>query len=78
MLTVLGHSDQGRPIELARVAGPGPPVLVVGCIHGNECAGVAVVAALRRVHAREELWLVPTMNPDGRAHDPGRTRTAST
>ena len=44
-------------------------MLVVGCIHGDECAGLAVVAALRRVHPREDLWLVPTINPDGLAHD---------
>ena len=51
---VVGHSVEGRPIELVHVAGPGPRVLVVGCIHGNECAGMAVVAALRRAHPYEE------------------------
>ena len=66
---VLGYSVQHRPIELVHVPGPGPRVLVVGCIHGNECAGMAVVAALRAVHPREDLWLVPTFNPDGLAHD---------
>ncbi len=65
---LLGHSVQHRPVELFHVAGPGPRVLVVGCIHGNECAGLAVVAALRRSHPREDLWLVPTFNPDGLAH----------
>ncbi len=50
------------------ISGPGPRVLVVGCIHGDECAGLAVVAALRKVHPREDLWLVPTVNPDGVAH----------
>jgi protein MpaA len=29
---------------------------------------MAVVAALRKVHPREDLWLVPTLNPDGLAH----------
>jgi murein peptide amidase A len=67
--TVLGYSVQHRPIELIHVAGPGPRVLVVGCIHGNECAGMGVVAALRKAHPREDLWLVPTFNPDGLAHD---------
>ena len=66
--TVLGFSVQHRPIELVHVAGPGPRVLVVGCIHGNECAGLAVIAALRKTHPREDLWLVPTFNPDGLAH----------
>jgi len=29
---------------------------------------MAVVRALRRAHPREDLWLVPTLNPDGLAH----------
>jgi protein MpaA len=39
----------------------------VGCIHGNECAGKAVVRALRRARAprRYELWLIRDLNPDG-------------
>ncbi len=65
---MLGYSVQHRPIVLVHIPGPGPRVLVVGCIHGNECAGLAVVAALRKVRAREDLWLVPTVNPDGLAH----------
>ena len=64
---VVGHSVHGRPIELVHVVGPGPRVLVVGCIHGDECAGIAVVRALRRTHPQEDLWLVPTLNPDGLA-----------
>jgi protein MpaA len=40
-------------------------VLVVGCIHGNETAGIAAVEALRRLPTRDDLWLVPTLNPDG-------------
>ena len=65
---VLGYSVQHRPIELFHVPGPGPRVLVVGCIHGDECAGRAVIAALRRTHPPEDLWLVPTFNPDGFVH----------
>ena len=64
----MGFSVQHRPIELVHVAGPGTRVLVVGSIHGNETAGMAVVAALRRAHPQEDLWLVPTLNPDGVAH----------
>ena len=64
---IVGHSSAGRPIELVHVPGPGPRVLVVGCIHGDECAGMAVVRALRRSHPRADLWLVPTLNPDGLA-----------
>jgi len=45
-------------------------VLVVGCIHGNECAGMAVT---RRLLGRAEpialdLWVLPNLNPDGLAH----------
>ena len=40
-------------------------MLVVGCIHGNECEGVAVVDALLRTHPHEDLWLLPNLNPDG-------------
>lgn len=44
-------------------------MLVVGVIHGNEDAGAAIVDDLRSAGAPEgvELWLVPTMNPDGQA-----------
>jgi predicted deacylase len=62
---VVGWSVQHRPIELYHVRGTGPRVLVVGCIHGNECAGLAVVQALLRTHPREDLWLLPNLNPDG-------------
>jgi protein MpaA len=44
-------------------------VLVVGCVHGNECAALPVVRALARAHAREDIWLVGTANPDGTARD---------
>lgn len=67
---VYGHSVQGRPLRVVRV-GPAHPrhrVLVVGCIHGDERAGRAVVRALLRVHrlpSDTALWLVLTANPDG-------------
>src|SRR5436190_23307660 len=65
---VVGHSNRGRPIELLHVPGPGPRVLVVGAIHGNEPAGIAVVRALARVRRPQvDLWLVPDLNPDGLA-----------
>ena len=67
--TTIGHSVDGRPI-VVRSRGPdraSVQVLIVGCIHGNECAGRAVVAALRRmpVPSTVRLLLVPTVNPDG-------------
>ena len=67
---VIGHSAQGREIRATRVGEEGARVnvLVVGDVHGNEPAGEAIVARLRR--ARPDgitLWLVRTGNPDGRA-----------
>jgi protein MpaA len=66
---VIGHSVQGREIRATRVGDEGARVnvLVVGDVHGNEPAGEAIVARLKR--ARVEgvtLWLVRTANPDGR------------
>ncbi len=42
-------------------------VLVVGCIHGNEPAGIAIARALERVRPPQgvALWIVPDLNPDG-------------
>jgi protein MpaA len=71
--TVIGHSVRGRPI-VARVLGAASAkrrILLVGCIHGDECAGRAILSALARVPvpAGVQLWLVPTINPDGAAAD---------
>ena len=42
---------------------------MVGCIHGNEPAGIAVTRMLRRTLARRpvDAWLIDDLNPDGRA-----------
>jgi protein MpaA len=42
-----------------------PVVLVAGCIHGDECAGLDVVRRLRRSKPRFTVWLLPNLNPDG-------------
>jgi protein MpaA len=48
----------------------GVRVLVVGCIHGNETAGIAIARALERIDPRDvDLWIVPDLNPDGVAAD---------
>ena len=66
----LGRSIQGRPIVAIRVGDAnGTRVLVVGCVHGNECAGIAIINALEHTRTGADLWLVPDLNPDGRAHD---------
>jgi protein MpaA len=67
---VIGHSVDGRPIVATRVGDPAAPVhvLVVGDVHGNEPAGEAIVARLRRERlSGVAFWLVRTANPDGRA-----------
>jgi protein MpaA len=64
----LGRSEDGRRIAVVRAGDPhGQRVLVFGCIHGNECAGVAIAHALERVHSGADLWIVADLNPDGRA-----------
>ena len=64
----LGRSEDGRPIVAVRAGKPrGMRVLVFGCIHGTECAGIAVARALERVSTHLDLWIVPNLNPDGYA-----------
>jgi protein MpaA len=64
---LLGRSWQGRPIHAVEVGNPsGTRVLVVGCIHGNETAGIAIADALAKLAPRDlDLWIVPDLNPDG-------------
>jgi len=42
----LGRSYEGRPIDVVHVAGTGKRILVVGCIHGDECEGIEVTKLL--------------------------------
>ena len=66
---VIGTSVQGRPIVAHRVGTGRLRVVVVGVIHGDEDAGLAITDLLQRAvpPAGVELWIVPTMNPDGTA-----------
>lgn len=70
----LGTSVEGRPIIAERFGTiGGRRTLVIGVIHGNEDAGVAIVDELRRRSIETggpedvELWLIESMNPDGQA-----------
>jgi murein peptide amidase A len=67
---LVGRSVRGRPIRAFERGDSGAPAtVVVGVIHGNEPAGLAVVARLMHASlpAPVHLWLVPTVNPDGLA-----------
>jgi protein MpaA len=65
----IGHSVDGRAIRPVVLGSPTAAhrVLVVGCIHGNETAGIAIVRRLiaAGAPAGTEIVAVPSMNPDG-------------
>jgi murein peptide amidase A len=68
----LGRSVRGRPIDAIHIGTGGrADLLVVGCIHGNEPAGIAVTRMLPAVLAGRSLdaWVVDDLNPDGRRAD---------
>ena len=65
---LLGGSVDGRPIRVFHRGDPDEVrVLVVGCIHGDECAGVRIADRLRTGRPRRsvDLWILPNLNPDG-------------
>src|SRR5437016_740418 len=66
---LLGRSVDGRPISAREVGDPGGTrILVVGCIHGNEPAGIAIARRLAQLSpANIDLWIVSDLNPDGKA-----------
>ena len=70
---VLGRSGDGRPIVAVefRAARPRATVLLVGCIHGDESAGIGVARAVRRAGPIPgvDLWVIDDLNPDGVAAD---------
>ena len=71
---VIGRSVQKRAITAVQIGDrAGTRVaLVIGVIHGDERAGLRIIRALEREAANEadalagtQLWVVPTVNPDG-------------
>src|SRR6185437_8849769 len=68
---ILGRSVEGRPIIGIEAGDPASPrkILVVGCVHGNECAGEAITRRLLKLPppASVDLWIIPNLNPDGAA-----------
>jgi murein peptide amidase A len=67
---LLGYSVQERPLRVHRVGAFSSPrrILVVGCIHGDECAGTRITRRLARGAGPRgiDLWIVHNLNPDGR------------
>jgi protein MpaA len=67
----IGESREGRPIGLVRAGDPAGTrsVLVVGCVHGDECAGRAVAERLASTTAGGapgvRVLVVRNLNPDG-------------
>jgi len=68
---LIGRSVEGRRIDAVERGDRhgSKRLLVVGCIHGNECAGLAIVRALERLPtpAGLNLWVIENLNPDGYA-----------
>ncbi len=66
----LGRSVDGRLINAVETGDldSTQKVLVVGCIHGNEPAGIAIAQRLEHTSPHGiDLWIIPVLNPDGRA-----------
>lgn len=70
----LGQSVAGRTISACRLAGASDSaprtVLVVGSMHGNEQAGIAIATRLRAqdlTGRNANVWVIDTVNPDGTA-----------
>src|SRR5262249_30910957 len=71
---ILGHSVDGRAITAVETGDPDTQrmTLVVGCIHGNECAGIAIANRLVSAAppAETDIWIVRNLNPDGASARP--------
>ena len=68
----IGLSVEGRPLDAWRFgAEGGPPLLVLGGVHGDEPSSVEATRELGRrlasgaVVAEVPVWLLPALNPDG-------------
>ena len=67
--TAIGKSVKGRTIWAYHRTTPGATkrVIVIGAIHGDETAGMGVTTRLktRSMPSNLDLWIIPTVNPDG-------------
>jgi murein peptide amidase A len=68
---LLGRSVQHRPIRAWELGEPsaGRRALIVGCIHGDERAGISVARSLLAALPPRgvDLWVLDDLNPDGAA-----------
>jgi len=66
---VIGHTVKDRPIHAWRVGDPDArrTVVLLASLHGDEAAPRRILRSIRdgRPVSGVDLWLVPTMNPDG-------------
>ena len=71
----IGTSSQGRRIWAEHWGtADGPQVLVLGQVHGDECAPAWFAQAIREQPPTAfGIWLIPTVNPDGLAAHTRRT-----
>lgn len=80
-VVALGHSVRGRPIRAIVLGDPNAPrpVRVVGCIHGNETAGITVADRLAAgpPPRRSAVWIIRDLNPTVSPQAPGKTLTTS-
>jgi protein MpaA len=68
---VIGHSVDGRPIRAWHLGTPGArKVVLTATMHGDESGVSSILTSLRdgRPVRGIDLWVVPTYNPDGKAH----------
>lgn len=77
--TIFGHTPLGLPILAYRFQNPGPRVLILGGVHGDEIEGVIAAQGLLQSFLQSfpyqlDLTLIPAFNADGVLH---RTRTNS-
>jgi len=68
---IIGYSVDGRAIYAIHLGARHSKrsILIVGCIHGDESAGIAIARHLSTAPPppAASLWIIPDLNPDGAA-----------
>ena len=67
--TTFGTSVLGRSLTATEIGSPGAArvLLVVGCVHGDEPAGIAIARSLEALQPPPgtDVWVIEDLNPDG-------------